>query len=122
MTKKAYIAGPVSSVSHAEAKQRFGAKERELLRRGYQVVNPVDYVAVKNIKREMAGLPPLDDGQYRKPLMSYCVSLLAMCDEVHLLRNWQYSQGACIEQKVAELLGKEIVYPEGEMLDVRFKI
>ncbi len=41
--------------------------------------------------------------------MRVCVSALATCDAIHLLKNWEDSRGAKIEKKIAEDLRLKFV-------------
>lgn len=111
MSKTAYIAGPVSGHDSDKVIAAFNAKEVELLRQGYRVNNPVAELEIINYRRTMQGLPPLTDATHRQLIMQNCVAGLALCDEVHMLPGWQFSEGAQIEHKVAELLKLKIVYP-----------
>ena len=44
--------------------------------------------------------------------MAVCLWHLLWCDAVLMLRGWDMSRGARIEHKVAEILGKVIMYEE----------
>ncbi|MBK7097883.1 MAG: DUF4406 domain-containing protein [Sphingobacteriales bacterium] len=108
--KKAFISGPVSGKNPQQVAEDFEARERILIKQGYYVVNPVWLIATKNLKLAMMGLPPWTDEQNRREIMGVCISWLALCDEIHMLPDWQYSEGACIEHKVAAMLKMKIVY------------
>lgn len=113
MTKTAYIAGPVSGHDINQVRELFEAKESELRDAGYGVCNPVREVAYENDFRESFGFGPekplLNDDDTRHLTLRYCIGLLVQCDEIHMLPGWQFSEGAQIEHRVAELLKIKIV-------------
>ena len=93
-----YISGQISGLPIEETKAKFGSIESELIKQGYEVVNPL-----KN------GIP------YNAPYevhMSMDIILLIGYQAIYLLPDWAYSRGATIEKKVAELTGKQIIFQE----------
>lgn len=122
--KTAYIAGPVSGRNQAEVEAEFGSKAEELRGAGYEVLNPVEEVDKENYVRTVFGFvhppqPVLNDYGTRHLTLRHCIGLLVRCDEIHLLPNWQFSEGAQIEHKIAELLKIKIVYPGDDLENLK---
>lgn len=46
--------------------------------------------------------------------MAVCLRKLAKCSTVYMLRDWTESRGARMENTLAQLLGKRIIYEENE--------
>lgn len=127
MKKTAYIAGPVSGQDIEEVKKIFEAKRSELRGAGYDVINPLEKVEEQNdfIRRincyKLCGeqYALLNDAENRHLTLRHCIGLLVRCDEIHLLPNWQFSEGAQIEHKIAELLKIKIVYPGDDLENLK---
>jgi hypothetical protein len=111
--KIAYIAGKVRGLPTEQVAQKFKEKQSALELKGYRVVNPVEQVSIENFYRKMDELvlPLLDDVETRHDTMRFCLSWLLKCDELHLLSDWDVSEGANAEVVVAKMVGIKIVYP-----------
>lgn len=109
--KIAYIAGKVSGLDHEQVTQKFAAKQQHLEQQGYIVYNPVQILNEVNAKRVEDGAEPLQDDRNREMIMKHCLSIMMVCDEVHLLHDWQDSPGALKEVSVAKLIPMPIIYP-----------
>jgi hypothetical protein len=94
MTKRIYIAGPMSGLP-AMNYPAFHAMALNLRARGLHVENPAE------------NKPPLCDSWLG--YMRLAVAQLATCDAVVLLPGWAKSKGACIEHQLAVGLGLEII-------------
>lgn len=84
-----YISGPITG--HSNFKAVFAAYEAMLVAMGYIVVNPA---AVEQ-------RPDWDWIDY----MQYDLALLATCDYIYMLPDWQSSRGARIERRYAKRRG-----------------
>ncbi len=93
--KKAYIGGKVTGLPRHEATHHFGTVQKKLQEEGYDTVVPLDLV---------------EDGMEWNKAMRICIAALVQCDELHLLPNWQDSNGARLERDIAQRLGMNIVY------------
>lgn len=90
-----YISGKISGIE-AEAEQIFQDAETELIKQGYEVVNPMKL-----------------NHQHDKSWHSYMkedVKALCDCDEIFMLSNWDKSKGALIELTIAMYLGIKVKY------------
>jgi hypothetical protein len=96
--KKIYISGKISGLPENEVKEKFDKAEREMLERGYEVVNPLK-----------KAIPYSASWQIH---IAIDIILLMGCDAIYLLSDWIYSRGASLEQKIAETTGKEIIYQQ----------
>lgn len=111
MKKKiAYIAGRVSGLPYEEVKEKFAEAERQLEAIGYDVVNPIDLVEFTNAVRAAEGEPPFTDATHRKEIMGLCIGALSICDELHLLPDYKWSNGALQEKMFAEHNKMPIIY------------
>lgn len=94
--KKCYLSGPISGKTLAQAECDFIRAHYRMFMRGYSVVNPL-----RN------GLPRW--ATWWLHMVVDCV-MLAMCDAVAMLPEWQTSRGARIERNLAKLLDKKVFY------------
>lgn len=108
---KAYIAGKVFGLPPDAVMAKFSAKEKALRKQGYDVINPVIRLYDVNLLRVEMDEEPLSDDKNRKEIMGICLYDLSTCDELHLLHDWQESQGALQEQAFANTYNIKIVYP-----------
>ena len=91
MKNKVFISGKVSGLDIDEAYSNFSKAETDLIRWGYDVVNPM-----KICKPYWSWLR----------CMIVCLWNLTWCEKIYLLDNWHESKGARIEYKYAKLLRK----------------
>lgn len=94
--KKAYIAGCVSGRNYEDAKAQFDRAATLLRGRGYEAVNPMDFV------------PP--DIESHEAAMRICLKLLADCREAYFLPGWRESRGARQEHEACMWLGIDTYY------------
>ncbi|QYJ79416.1 DUF4406 domain-containing protein [Shewanella acanthi] len=96
LRKKVYIAGPMSGLIDFNRREFHLAAEvqREL---GHTVLNP-------------AILP---DGLTEQEYMSICLPMLMCCDRIYLLDNWASSKGAKAEFALANKLGLDVLFQDG---------
>lgn len=90
---KVYISGKISGDENYKAK--FESAEKDLVRFGYDVVNPAKV--------------HIEDGTWEE-YMKADIKLLLECDEVYLLSDWVYSRGARLEARIAEEVGIKVRY------------
>lgn len=101
--KKVYISGPVTGLDLEEAKKRFSFFEDKINSIGHEAVNPINN-----------GLTEED------PWIDHMVidlKMLYYCDEAIMLKDWEFSKGACLEHEMAKLLGMTIYYEENMDID-----
>lgn len=94
---RVYIAGPVTGTDDYE--ERFAKAEKEYTDTGWDVVNPVKIIKL---------LPEMSHDE----CMAVCRTLLSLCDAAHFLINFEWSQGALEEYKLAKDLGLTIFEEE----------
>lgn len=92
--KKIYISGSISQNENYE--QQFTDKEKELLDEGYIVLSPLFIQAQLEWKEYM-----------RIDLV-----MIDVCDVIYMMKGWETSRGAKIEECYAKMRGKEIIYEE----------
>jgi hypothetical protein len=97
MIKTIFISGKITGLPVEVYTQNFATAEYFLIKNGYDVVNPL--TITKDI-------PPND---YAK-LLAKCIEKLISCDAIFMLKGWQDSKGALIENYTAVTLGKEILF------------
>jgi hypothetical protein len=93
---KIYISGKITGLPKAEVLSKFEAAERILTEQGYEVISPLK-----------TGIP------YNLPWENHIamdIVLLIGCDAVYFLADWNLSKGATLENNIAELTGKQIIY------------
>ena len=94
---KLFISGSISGRPYKEAAIHFNSAATLAYQIGFDPVNPI---------------------QLCRPYwawwrcMAVCLWHLLWCDAVLFLRGWDLSRGARIEHRVAEILGKVIMYEE----------
>ena len=94
---KLFISGPISGRPYKEAVRHFNAYALLVHQFGFDPVNPIQLCR--------------PDWSWRR-CMAVCLWHLLWCDAVFMLRGWDMSRGARIEHRVAEILGKVIMYEE----------
>ena len=93
-----YISGKITGTNDFD--YRFSAAERELKKRGYEVVNPVTLVH--------------DHDKTWESYMKECLRALIDCDAIYMLSGWMQSDGAFVERAVAVTLKLKIIYQSYE--------
>jgi nucleoside 2-deoxyribosyltransferase len=92
--KKIYISGKITD--NPNAKEHFNKAEKELTKKGFKVVNPMDL-----------GIDPKSTWIQ---FMRADIKAMCDCDSIYLLSNWADSKGARIEQRIATFLELEFLY------------
>lgn len=104
MSRKIYIAGPMSGYPEFNFPAFFAAEDR-LKSDGWTVFNP----ASKDSEKEL-NTDAFETGDARKAIntgfdfreaFSWDVSRVIEGDAIYMLRGWQFSPGACAEHAVA---------------------
>jgi len=88
--KKVYIAGKISGIEE-EAFELFGNAEQLLIKKGFEVVNPMK-------------LPHNHDRTWES-YMKECLTEMMKCEYIYPLSNYLESRGATIEVNLAKELG-----------------
>ena len=94
---KLFISGSISGRPYKDAAIHFNSAATLAYQIGFDPVNPIQ-------------LCHPDWSWWR--CMAVCLWHLMWCDAVFMLRGWDMSRGARIEHRVAEILGKVIMYEE----------
>ena len=98
MTKRYYIAGPITGEESEDVQLSFYRMEQKLLDSGIKAYNP-------------AALPDgLDWGTYMQ--MALAVLCSDLFDGIIMLRGWSRSKGAQIERLAAQAIGIPIFYED----------
>jgi len=99
-TKKVYISGGITGLASTEGDTfLFDEAEKELSSQGYEVVIPFMW----NSSNLRSSCRPAYD-----PVIS--ILLLLGCQSVYMLADWEYSTVSAMEQNIALLTGKKIIY------------
>lgn len=85
-----YIAGKVTGLPYKEVVVKFHKAQIALEEAGYFVINPIALV---------------HEGADWQQAMRICLSYLPLADHIHLLHDWQDSEGATLERELATKLG-----------------
>lgn len=93
--KRCYIAGKVSGLPYMEVREKFAYRAMMLAARGFEVINPMNLV------------PP--DTEW-EPAMKLALIGMLQCDSIYMLHDWQKSDGAMLQQALADVLNMEIIY------------
>lgn len=125
MTKRIYVAGPMTGIPHFNF-PAFDAATERLRAQGWRVVNPA------GIDRAMGfdplALPADTDwnnpaalGLYQRDIVRRCCAALIECDAIYMLEGWIKSEGASAELKLARWAGLDEIYqrsPVEEAMEV----
>lgn len=101
--KRIYIAGGIEGLDIEKRKQAFREVEMRLRDEGYVTKNPFDN-----------GLP--DDAR-RENHIRADLKMMLECDEIYMMRGWEWSKGASRERDVALECGLKIRYEDKEQQD-----
>lgn len=93
-----YISGKMTGVENYN-KPKFDRTKVLLEAKGYEVLSPADLGAEESFEWH--------------DYMRVDIALLAMCDVIYMLDDWQDSEGARVELDVARALKLEVGFQEG---------
>lgn len=122
MTRRIYIAGPMTSVEHYNA-PAFDAAAFDWRQRGWAVVTPLQASSIVWQRHHGRAFDPRADRcEYGDPLIREMfvedVALLLASDAIALLPGWEASRGARIELQLALLFGLDTYLANGTRIDV----
>lgn len=115
MTKRIYLAGPMSNYPQFNY-PAFDEAKRRLCQRGHDVVSPaeLDDPEIRAMALASAAGAPGDSGQSWGEFLARDVRIIADdCNALALLPGWATSRGARLEAYVAMLCGHTIYYYDG---------
>ena len=92
---KCYISGKISGLPTEQVTAKFRQAELQIRAFGHEPVNPL-YNGVDK------------EARWNEHLVAD-IALLLECDAIYLLKDWQDSKGARIENNIAEECGLEII-------------
>lgn len=105
MSKKIYIAGPMSGYDNFNY-PAFHKAADELRELGCSVESPAEYEG-----RPL--MPPTkEDAKPHSYYMREALEKLMQCDAILMLKGWKKSEGACLELSIAQALDMAIYYQE----------
>lgn len=91
-----YISGKITGTT--DYMERFEAVENRLKEQGYKVLNPAKF---------NASLP--QDTKW-EVYMRQSIKYLMLADTIYMLKDWEESNGATLELKIAKMLKMEVIY------------
>ena len=104
MRKTVYISAPITGHENYVVQHVFSAAEKELLKRGYNTINPLE------LKKDLEGMfehVHPSTGQY----IGYDIShLIDKSEAIYFCRGWHESKGCQLEFAAAKIYGKEIMF------------
>lgn len=105
--KKIYISGKMTGLSKEEIDINFEKGRKEIEGAGHIAINPVDI--------EPYNMNNLVRDEYSEYVRGDCIEL-CKCDSIYMLNNWQDSNGAKIELRLAIDLNLEIIFQKENKL------
>lgn len=114
--KKIYIAGKISGLEPAKAKEKFSQTETILAELGYKPQNPFRLIGNINLDRVRRKALCLTDQTHRDEIMRICLRAMLKADAILMLDNWEDSKGARHEHLVASLVNLPTYYSIHELL------
>jgi len=91
---RVFISGKVTDLPRKEVVKKFKTAQLTLEKAGAEVVNPVNLI---------------DKNTSWQDAMRICIIHLCTCDAIYMLEDWKESKGSIIENKVAKLMGIDIL-------------
>lgn len=95
--KTIYISGRITGIPYDEAFETFYSAEKKLQNVGYAVINPMAHI---HFNESFTWFDYLGE----------CIKLLGKCGNIYMLKDWQLSDGACIEHEISIRKGIIITY------------
>lgn len=92
---KIYISGKITGVEN-EAPLLFEKAQVFLENLGHEIINPLKIKHVHDLSWSS--------------FMKADLKEMLDCDAIYMLKGWQDSKGACIERRLADELGMQIMY------------
>lgn len=103
---KVYISGKITGLAPAEYEPIFNAAEANLKAKGYEVITPI------RIKPDAAAIDPArhSEAEIRQAHLKADIQELLNCHAVYMLPNWEKSEGATLEHRIARGLNIPVYY------------
>ena len=93
---KIYISGGITGVENYL--DVFKQAQTELESMGYEVINPAEI------------LSQMPQSTLYHQYMTLCIAMIDQSDALYMLKGWEKSRGADLENHYAITIGKEIIY------------
>ena len=103
--KMIYISGPMSNTPNSNF-EAFDKAEKQLVKLGYNVLNPHKICDELNTRFFEMGKNP----EYEDYLKEDILQMLSKCDKVLVLKGWRQSKGAKLEIATAIACGLDVVF------------
>ena len=112
---RVFISGPISGKPNLN-RDAFDHEERLLREAGYTTFSPFS-IAQPSLEQQeewhgewqfYGGIHP--EERLWQYCMRICVGQIPLCDSMRMLPDWQNSEGAKWEHRIAKMLGLEITY------------
>lgn len=96
-SKVLYLSGPMTGYPELNY-PAFNEAEIKLLKEGWSVENPASIGVVEGAEWE--------------DYMTSALLQISKCGAMYMLKGWQMSRGACLEQLIAQNLNFKIIYED----------
>lgn len=107
---KCYISGQITGLNPEEYEPLFYAAEDQLKAEGYEVINPLRIV--KGIDPKLIDPATHTEREIWRTIMKADIQELMKCEAIHMLPNWERSEGATLEHSIAKGLYLTIDYEQ----------
>lgn len=105
---RCYISGKITGLPPEEYEPLFNEAEAKLKAEGYEVTNPVRIA--KGIAPELIDQATHTEREIWQAIVREDITELMKCEAIYMLPNWERSEGATLEHKIAEGLRITILY------------
>lgn len=107
---RVYVSGQITGLKPEEYEPLFYAAEAKLQADGYEVTNPLRIA--KGIAPELIDPATHTEREIWRTIIKADISELMKCQAIYMLPNWERSEGATLEHKIAEGLRIPIDYEQ----------
>lgn len=103
-----YISGQITGLQREVYEALFYGAENQLKAKGYEVVNPLSIA--EGIAPELIDPATHTEEEIWQTIVKADIQELMKCEAVYMLPNWQHSEGATLEHRIATGLRLPVYY------------
>lgn len=108
--ERIYISGQITGLHPEEYEPLFCEAEAKMKAKGYEVINPLEIA--KGIDPKLIDPATHTEREIWRTIVKADIRELMECEAIYMLPNWERSEGATLEHKIAEGLQIAIEYEE----------